>query len=217
MMRPVLSLTIALLWGAPLAGQDATTALRRAEIAYRGLTSLAAEFSQVIENPMLGGPESSRGLLFLSPPNRFAMRFTDPEGDRIVADGTWLWLYAPTTVPDQVIRQEIPRSGMASPNLMAQFVDRPLERYDVEYLGGDVVQGDSVDLVRLTPRDETLGFLVATIAVARSDGILRRIAMTEESGQRRTLVFSAIRTRGTIPAGELRFAVPAGVKVVQPD
>jgi outer membrane lipoprotein carrier protein len=217
MMRPALPLTIALLWGTPLAGQDATTALSRAEIAYRGLTSLTAEFSQVIENPMLGGPESSRGLLFLSPPNRFAMRFTDPEGDRIVADGTWLWLYAPTTVPDQVIRQEIPRSGMASPNLMAQFVDRPLERYDVEYLGGEVVQGDSVDLVRLTPRDETLGFLVATIAVAQSDGILRRIAMTEESGQRRTLVFSAIQTRGTIPAGELRFAVPAGVKVVQPD
>jgi outer membrane lipoprotein-sorting protein len=41
--------------------------------------------------------------------------------------------------------------------------------------------------------------------------------MTEESGQRRTLVFSAIRTRGTIAAGELRFDVPAGVKVVQPD
>jgi len=216
-MRLTRSLTIALLWAAPLAGQDATAALRRAEIAYRGLTSLAAEFSQVIENPMLGAPEHSRGLLFLSPPNRFAMRFTDPAGDRIVADGTWLWLYAPSTVPGQVIRQAIPSSGMASPNLMAQFVDRPLERYSVEYLGADVVHGDSVDLVRLTPHDETLGFRVATIAVARTDGILRRIAMVEESGQRRILVFSAIRTRGTIPAGELQFTTPAGVKVVEPD
>ncbi len=207
---------VILLSAAALSAQDATSALGRAEIAYRGLTALTADFSQTLVNPMLGAPERSRGQIFLAPPDRFAMRFTNPGGDRIVADGTWLWLYAPSTVPGQVIRQPIPRSGISSPNLMGQFVDRPLERYDVTYLGEDAVAEETVDVLRLTPRGESLGFRWAEIAIARTDGILRRIDLMEESGQRRTLVFSAIQTQAEIPAEELRFEVPQGTRVVTP-
>jgi outer membrane lipoprotein carrier protein len=200
-----------------LSAQDATSALRRAEIAYRGLTTLTAEFSQTLVNPMLGAPEGTSGRIFLVPPNRFAMRFNEPVGDRIVADGTWLWLYAPSTVPGQVIRQPIPQSGVSSPNLIGQFVDRPLERYEVTYVGEDAVAEETVDVLRLTPLGESLGFRWAEIAVARSDGILRRMDLMEESGQRRVLVFSGIRMQVQIPDGELRFDVPDGVRVIQPD
>ena len=99
---------------------------------------------------------------------------------------------------------------------MGQFVDRPLDRYDVTYLGEDAVAEETVDVLRLTPRGESLGFRWAEIAIARSDGILRRIDLMEESGQRRTLVFSAIQTQVEIPAGELRFEVPQGTRVVTP-
>lgn len=216
--RLALSCTPAILLSASaVCAQDASSALARAETAYRGLNALAAEFSQTLVNPMLGAPERSSGQIFLVPPSRFAMRFTNPGGDRIVADGTWLWLYAPSTVPGQVIRQAIPHSGISSPNLMAQFVDRPLDRYDVAYVGEDDVAEETVDVVRLTPRAESLGFRWAEIAVARSDGILRRIDLMEESGQRRTLVFNAIRTQVEIPDGELRFVVPEGVRIVEPD
>ena len=90
---------------APLAAQDAVSALARAQRAYDGMTTLRAGFTQTLINPMLGTPETSHGELFLQPPGRFSMRFTDPAGDRIVADGTWLWIYTPSSVPDQVIRQ----------------------------------------------------------------------------------------------------------------
>ena len=202
------------LWVPPATAQQIDTALRHAEDAYRRITTLRAEFTQTLVNPMLGGPEESQGTLFLEPPNRFAMRFTSPDGDRIVADGTWLWLHAPSSVPDQVIRQPVPRGGMASPNLMGQFVDRPLERYDAEYLGVDSVGGVEVDRIRLTPKVGGLGFRRAEIAVDRADGLLRRMVVTEESGQRRTLVFRNIRTGVSIPPTEFRFEVPRGTRVV---
>jgi outer membrane lipoprotein-sorting protein len=41
--------------------------------------------------------------------------------------------------------------------------------------------------------------------------------LMEESGQRRVLVFSGIRMQVQIPDGELRFDVPDGVRVIQPD
>lgn len=205
-----------LLLASPVAAQDAAEVLARAERAYERLTSLEAAFVQTIVNPMLGGPETSTGVLYLRPPSEFAMRFRDPEGDRIVVDGTWLWTYAPSSVPNQVIKQPIPVGGTATPNLMAQFVQRPLERYQAAYVGQDTIHGELVDLVRLDPKQKGTGFTEAVIAVARRDGLLRRITLREESGQRRTLVFERLKPNHAIANREFSFQVPRGTRVVTP-
>lgn len=199
-----------------LAAQDAATVLARAEQAYRSLTTFTADFEQTLVNPMLGGPETTRGVLFIAPPGRFAMRWTDPDGERVVADGEWLWAFAPSSVPDQVIRQPIPQSGPSSPQLMAQFVDRPEERYVATYVGEELVKGELTDVLHLTPRRDGLPFSEAEIAVGRRDGLLRRIAVTEVSGQKRTLVLSGIGVNVRIPDSELSFEVPNGVRVITP-
>jgi outer membrane lipoprotein carrier protein len=199
---------------APSATQDAAAALERAEAAYRKLTTLTASFTQTLDNPMLG-TETADGVLYLERPNRFAMRFTDPAGDRIVVDGTWLWLYAPSSVPEQVIRQPVPSSGMTTPNLMGQFADRPLERYEARYVRADTVGGRRVDVVGLVPRQQGLGFRSAEISID-DDGLFRRIRLVEDSGQRRTVVLDDLRTGVQIPERELRFAPPDGVRIVVP-
>jgi outer membrane lipoprotein carrier protein len=199
---------------APSATQDAAAALERAEAAYRKLTTLTASFTQTLDNPMLG-TETAAGVLYLERPNRFAMRFTDPAGDRIVVDGTWLWLYAPSSVPEQVIRQPVPSSGMTTPNLMGQFADRPLERYEARYVRADTVGGSRVDVVALVPRQQGLGFRSAEISID-DDGLFRRIRLVEDSGQRRTLMLDDLRTGAQIPEQELRFTPPDGVRIVVP-
>jgi outer membrane lipoprotein carrier protein len=202
--------------GQPVGAQEVLPALTRAEEAYERISSLRAEFVQTIVNPMLGGPEESRGVLYLEPPGRFAMRFEDPSGDRIVVDGTWLWTYAPSSVPNQVIKQPVPAGGTSTPNLLAQFVERPLERYDASGVGVDTIHGQVVDLVRLDPKADDTGFTEAVIAVGRRDGLLWRIALREETGQRRTLIFERIRTDLPIPDGEFSFVPPRGTRVVTP-
>lgn len=200
----------------PLPAQQLDSALARAQRAYDGMTTLRAEFVQTLTNPMLGGPEQSRGILYLAPPGQFAMRFTRPAGDRVVADGRWLWIYAPSSVPDQVIRQPIPAAGTTTPNLFAQFVDRPRERYVATYLRADTIGGEPVDLVRLVPRVEGLPFRQAVIALSQRDGWPRRLDLVEESGQRRELVFQTPVVNREIPRAELTFVVPRGTKVVTP-
>lgn len=200
-----------------VAAQQAVAALARAEETYVRLETLRAEFTQTIVNPMLGGPESSGGTLFLAPPSRFAMRFHDPNGDRIVADGTWLWAYTPSSAPGQVIRQAIPSAGSASPNLLAQFVVRPLEHYRASYVGVDSLNGELADVVRLMPRHEDAPFREAEITISRDAGLILRLAVRELTGQRRTLIFSEISVDVPIAAAELSFAVPDGTRVVTPE
>jgi len=201
---------------AGLRAQDVDSALARAQRAYDAMRTFRAEFTQVLENPMLGGPERSRGVLFLAPPGRFAMRFTDPSGDRIVADGQWMWIYAPRSVPDQVIRQAIPDAGAATPNLFQQFVDRPLQRYTATYVRADTAGGEQVDVVRLVPRVPDLPFREAVMAIARRDGWPRRLSLVEESGQRRELAFHRLEPNAALPPAELQFTVPRGTRIVTP-
>jgi outer membrane lipoprotein carrier protein len=196
--------------------QDVKTVLEKAEKSYHSATSFKAEFTQTIVNPMLGGPEHSRGVMYLNPPDRFAMRFSDPAGDRIVADGQWLWFFTPSTTPDQVIRQPVPKAGEATPNFFAQFLDRPMERYRATLVGKDTIGGTTVDVVKLVPKFNDQPFREAVIAIGRQDGLMRRVALVEESGQRRTVLLPAPQAGVPIADEEFRFRAPKGVKVVSP-
>jgi outer membrane lipoprotein-sorting protein len=203
-------------FGSSLLAQETVRALNRAETAYRGIETLRAEFTQTLENPMLGGPVVSTGVLSLAPPSRFSMRFTDPDGDRIVSDGTWLWIHLPSSVPNQVLRQPIPSRGAATPNLLAQFVDRPLEHYRASLLGVDSVAGELVDVVSLVPRRDDDPFAEAEVSISRATGLVRRLMVVELAGQRRTIQFERLQRNVEIPASEMEFVVPSGTRVITP-
>ena len=155
--------------------QDPWPVLDRASSAFQAVQTLAADFVQVITNPMIGEPDTTRGRLFQRRPSRFAMRFSEPAGDRIVADGRYLWLYTPSSAPGQVIRGRIPDTGTTGPNLIGQFVERPRERYRARYVRADSTGAGWADVVALTPRDSSLPYYGAMLWVGRTDGLVRRI------------------------------------------
>src|SRR6266404_5386979 len=143
--------------------QDPAPILDRASASFDTVRTLAADFVQVVENPMLGDPDTTRGTLFQRRPNYFAMRFSEPKNDRIVADGRRLWLYTPSTTPGQVIRSTIPGAGTTGPNLIGQFVEHPRERYTARYVRSDSIEGVAVDVITLTPRPTDLPYSAATV------------------------------------------------------
>jgi outer membrane lipoprotein carrier protein len=197
--------------------QSAESVLAAAETRYASITTMQAPFVQTIINPMLGSPLETRGSLYIQKPSYFAMRFSDPEGDRIVVDGDWMWAYAPSSVEGQVIRQRIPETGGLTPNLIAQFVERPLERYRVEYHGSGSVNGEAVDVIVLHPDNpDAMGFKDATVSFGRSSRLPVRIDLTELSGQQRIILLADLALNRPIDPGEFRFDVPRGVRVVTP-
>jgi len=197
-----------------LPSQDPGPVLDRASAAYQTIRTLSAEFTQVVTNPLIGGPDTTRGKLYQMRPSRFAMRFTSPHGDRIVADGRHLWLYTPSTAPGQVIRSAIPETGTTGPNLIGQFVDRPRERYQARYLRADSLADGLADVVTLIPRATDLPYTEAVVWIDRDDGLVRRIEIVETSGQRRSVALSRLVVNRGVPSREFTFAPPAGLRVV---
>jgi len=205
-MTPLLLLLIAI--------QDPGPVLDRASKSYDSVKTLSADFVQIVDNPMLGNPDTTRGRLYQRRPSYFAMRFSEPQHDRIVADGRRLWLYTPSTTPDQVIRTMIPGAGTTGPNLIGQFVEHPRERYTARYVRADSLPDGAVDVVMLTPRAQDLPYSEATVWIAKQDGLVRRIDLVENTGQRRTITLQHLRVNGTIPTREFRFSPTSGVRVV---
>jgi outer membrane lipoprotein carrier protein len=198
----------------PARAQDAGAILDRAVAAYGRVTSLRADFVQEVTDPMIGGNEPSRGEFLQQRPNRFAMRWTRPRGDLIVADGQYLWVYLPSSTPNQVIRSRLTGRGGESADVVAEFLDRPRERFTVAYVRGERVGGREADVVALTPRDRDAAYARVQVWVDRRDSLVRRVEITEASGAVRRLSFDRLRTNVAIPAATFVFRPPAGIRVV---
>jgi outer membrane lipoprotein carrier protein len=198
-----------------LQSPDPWPVLDRASATYQTITSLSADFVQIITNPMIGTPDTTRGRLYQMRPSRFAMRFTAPKGDRIVADGRFLWLYTPSTTPGQVIRSRIPEYGTTGPNLIGQFVEQPRERYTAQYVRADSLpDAGPLDVISLVPKGHEQLYSEAKIWVGREDGLVHRVDIVEGPGQERTVILRNIRVNAGVPGRELTFSPPAGVRVV---
>ncbi len=199
---------------APLQAQDGNAVVGRASRVYRSLSSLSADFVQVIDNPMIDSAES-RGKLIQSGSAKFAMRFSDPPGEAIVIDGEHVWIYTPSTVPGQVIRTAVPSGGpVYGYNILSWLLDRPAERYEVKYLRKENLGGREMDVVELIPTMPDLPFERAVVWLDRDDALPRRLEILERSGATRTLTLSKLRANQPVSDKTFKFEVPADVRVV---
>jgi outer membrane lipoprotein carrier protein len=200
---------------APVRAQSANATLDRAVRAYKNVKTLRASFTQTISNPLLGQTVTSAGELVQRRPNHVSVRFTDPSGDRIVADGAWVWFYLPSSTPGQVVRTRIAKDGTGSPDLTAQFLDTPASRFDVTDLGREKVNGRTARVLSLVPKAGVdAAFTKALVWVDSADALIRQFEITEPSEIVRRVTITKLALNPAIPASAFRFTPPSGTKVI---
>src|SRR5688572_9236031 len=142
-MKSLKILSAFALIASPLAvgAQSAETIIDRAASAYSRLNTMRAEFRQTLTNPLTGTTQSTTGELIRRKPNLMSITFNN--GDRVAADGSTLWVYLPSSVPDQVIRVPYTGKNAGSVDPADQFLDSPRTRYTVTSAGTATVGGRS--------------------------------------------------------------------------
>jgi len=213
-----LALLGAVLFASSFASADAQTpnaTLDRAVRKYKAVKTVRASFTQTITNPLLGQTVTSAGELVQRRPNHVSVRFTDPAGDRIVADGAWVWFYLPSSAPDQVIRTRIAKNGSGSPDLTAQFLNAPASRFEVTDLGREKVNGRMARVLSLVPKPGVdAAFTKAIVWVDSADALIRQFEITEPSEIVRRVTITKLTLNPVIPASAFRFTPPSGTRVV---
>jgi outer membrane lipoprotein carrier protein len=199
--------------GSPEArSQDrAAQILSQAEAAANGVRSLEADFTQTLTVPLLNQNQRSTGKLYQRKPDRFLMRFSDPAGDVIVADGRHFWLYYPSTDRTQVMRTTIAQGGEAV-DLQAQFLSNPNQRFVSTVAGEEAVGGRPAYVLTLVPRGAS-PYRILKIWVDKEDHLVRRFEMTEENESVRRVELRNLRTNHALDNSLFTFTPPAGAQV----
>jgi chaperone LolA len=194
----------------PQQAADANAILQRAERAQEAIRSMEAEFVQDVSIPLLNQTQRSRGTLFHRRPDRFLMRFSDPEGDIIVADGRHLWMYYPSTDPRQVIRTAMAQGGQQV-DLHREFLSNATERYSATLTGTESAAGRAAHVLVLTPRGPS-PYQRIRVWVDQQDALVRQFEITEENDSVRRLELRNLRLNHTLPDQLFRFTPPPGAQ-----
>lgn len=210
--------TVVALSAAPQASLRAQDALLdKAVAAYNNIRTARGTFAQTITNALTGTTVQSRGeFVQQMSPVRFAFLFTQPRGDRIIADGSWVWVYLPSTNPDQVIRMPAEEGTAGNLDLAAEFFDSPRTRYDITPGASATVGGHATRALVLQPKTSNGSFTKATIWVDVKDGTLRRFETEEPSGLTRRVEITAWKVNVPVDASAFRFTPPKNARVVNP-
>jgi outer membrane lipoprotein carrier protein len=199
--------------------QNPAAVFDRAVAAYSHVTTAQGTFEQSITNPLTGTASIARGDFVQQRPSRLAVRFTEPAGDRIVADGKWVWIYTPSSAPGQVMRMPVndgrtaPVAGGVSIDFITQLLSGPTTRYVVTGAGPDTVAGRSTYIIVLVPR-QTEQIVKARLWVDDADGAVRQFEVTDQSGTLRHVRVIKETFNAPVDRSSFAFTPPAGVKVV---
>lgn len=189
--------------------------LDRAEAAWTKVKTVRATFEQTITNSLTGRTLTATGEYQQERPGKLGVKFADPANDRIVADGKFVWLYLPSSAPDQVIKTVQSANGTGTVDLTAQFLTAPRSRYKIDAVGTQVVSGRATHGFNLIPKNtEGAPFLAASVWIDDDDATIRQFEVTDQSGVQRRVRLTSLKTNVPVDASAFVFTPPAGVRVV---
>ena len=215
-MRSVLFLALLSTGATPPKRQTVDATINRAVAAWSRVKTLRATFEQTIMNPITGSEMISKGELQQRKPGKLAINFSDPTGDRIVADGKYVWVYLQSATPGQVIKMSSTDVGAANTDLIGQFLTTPRAKYDAADAGSDRVGGRTARALVLTAKPgQALPFLRAKVWVDSADALIRQFESTDANGITRRVRLLTLRPNAAVDAKTFAFKVPKGVRVLE--
>ncbi len=189
--------------------------LDRAVVAWAKVRTARGTFEQTITNSLTGRTMTTTGEYQQDRPDKLAVTFAAPGNDRIVADGKYVWLYLPSSAPDQVIRTALGPGGTGTMDLTAQFLTAPRTRYTVTTIGTLAVGGRPTHGYTLVPKSrEGAPFTTASVWIDDADATIRQFEVTETNGVQRRIRLTSFRPNAKVDASAFVFTPPAGVRIV---
>lgn len=192
---------------------DAAEILEKAAAAYQGGSGFCANFEQRRVVALMDREATSRGTLCSAGPARFRVAFSEPDGDRVVADGDDLWVYYPSVDPGQVLRSDL-ADGSGAWGASVAYPSGLMEPEDAQLLGRETVRGRKAWVVELGPNQDA-GLERLRLWIDDGAWLVRRVELEEENGSLRELSFRGIETEPDLSPDTFRFEPPSGAQVIE--
>jgi outer membrane lipoprotein carrier protein len=183
----------------------AEDAAERLKTALKNMDNLSTEFKQTLLDEDKNVVQQSRGTLALQRPGKFAWIYTEPYEQRIIADGTELWVY--DVELDQVTVKPMDQGLSNAPIMILMKQADVSEQFEINEVG----QRKFLYWVELSPHAGDLEYTHVYIGI---DGdSVRAMELQDQFGQSTQIVFENQRTGVVHNPATFKFVPPPGVDV----
>jgi outer membrane lipoprotein carrier protein len=202
MKFPVLLIAIITSLSMPVWAEDAE---QRLKTALKNMDNLSAEFKQTLLDEDKNVVQQSSGTLALQRPGKFAWIYTEPFEQRIIADGSELWVY--DVELDQVTVKPMDESISNAPIMILMKESDVTQQFNVIEVG----QRKFLFWIELEPREKDLEY--QRIFIGLEDGNVRAMELQDQFGQSTQIVFDNLRLGVVHNPATFKFVPPEGVDV----
>ena len=186
--------------------------LEEASEHYRRVKTLCAHFHQVIDVTLLRQSRRGEGTICQLQPDKFSMRFSDPEGDVVIVDGEFLWTFYPSMDDKQVMRFDA-EGAEGRFNFYKNFLVDPRGRFQATYEGREDLGAGPSHKIVLSPKEPS-GFRTATVWIDVRRRLIIGVDIHDANESIRRIRLTDIRLNLELPETEFRFVPPQGARVI---
>ena len=180
--------------------QSGDDLLDRLRERYESTDALRARFTQTIGDATMEGTLVLRGDAYRI-----------ETGDQtLVTDGETAWVYS--KLDEQVLVNDAIKDETAfSP---ADFFTNYPDRFDVEVIGNEIVDGARHETLKLTPKNDDAFLREVTLFVRSTDALPTRVQIVDGNGTRVAFDLQDVEVNPTLGGDVFRFDAPIGAEVV---
>ncbi len=178
---------------------------QRLNDALKNMDNLTTEFKQTLLDEDKKVVQQSRGTLALQRPGKFAWIYTEPFEQRIIADGSELWIY--DVELDQVTVKPMDQGLSNAPIMILMKETDVNEQFEVNEVG----QRKFLYWVELVPHADDLEYTHIYIGI--EGGQVRAMELQDQFGQSTQIVFDNLRVGVVHNPTVFKFVPPPGVDV----
>ena len=179
---------------------------------YESLHTLEASFTQLVEVPALEKSETYRGRLYFLKPDYLRLEYDEPQGQLLVADGTWYWFYMPQPELPQAMRAPMEQKGAAPRYVLGGGMR---EKYTGRLLGEQVRNGIKTYVLDLEPIVPSPYYKALRAWVDASSFATRAVQYTDESGNLNIFDLFDLKPNVPISPGKFVFNPPPGTQILE--
>ena len=185
----------------------AADSIARVDAYLATLSTLTADFVQVVQDKQGQVTERASGTLSISRPNRFRWDYQQPYAQTIVADGRKLWLYDPDL--EQVTVRSLEQGLGATPAMLLSGSGKVGDAF----LAGPIEQQQGLTWYRLSPKQKGSDFERVSLGFD-SRNELAAMELVDKLRQTTTIEFSRVKRGAALADSLFRFVPPNGADVI---
>ncbi len=209
------------LWPATAAA-DATAeeAAKTAEVVqkvqafYERTSSFKSPFTQEFTATLHNKKTSSKGTVTFAKPGKMAWEYSEPNGNRVVSDGTKLRVYEAAN--KQMYEQVVDKSQYPAALSFLTGQGKLTDSFDFELFAGEKMQFPGGHVLVGTPKLPTPAYKKVLFYVDKATSQVRRVLILDGQGNKNKFDFLSPKVNEAVPAALFQFTPPAGTNVIKP-